>query len=114
DGYHPMPWLDRNPCLRGAMELIASGHFSEGDRTLFQPLLDNLIHHDPFQVVADAPDYSRAQNDVDLAWRHPEAWTRSSITNTMSCGFFSSDRSINDYAERIWKLAPQPITRSGG
>ena len=111
DGYHPMPWLERNPSLLAAMELIASGHFSEGDRDLFQPLLDNLIRHDPFQVVADAADYSRAQNAVDQAWCHTAGWSRSSIHNTMCCGFFSSDRAIAEYAERIWKLAPQPIAQ---
>jgi len=109
DGYHPMPWLDQNPQLRAALELIATGHFSEGDRQLFQPLIDNLTHHDPFQVVADATDYSRAQNAVDQAWLDPGRWNRSSIHNTMRSGFFSSDRAIADYAERIWKLSPQPI-----
>ena len=109
DGYHPMPWLEQNPGLRAALELIASGHFSEGDRQLFQPLIDNLTHQDPFQVVADAADYGRAQNAVDQAWLDPASWNRSSIHNTMRCGFFSSDRAIADYAERIWKLNPQPI-----
>jgi starch phosphorylase len=60
-------------------------------------------------VVADSADYSRAQNAVDQAWRNPTGWTRSSITNTMCCGFFSSDRSIADYAERIWNLQPVPV-----
>ena len=108
-GYHPMPWLEQNPSLRAALELIATGHFSEGDRSLFQPLIDNLTQHDPFQVVADAADYSRAQDAVDQAWRDASGWSRSSIHNTMRCGFFSSDRAIADYAERIWKLTPQPI-----
>jgi starch phosphorylase len=109
DGYHPQPWLEQNPGLRAALELIASGHFSEGDRQLFQPLIDNLTQHDPFQVMADAADYSRAQNAVDQAWRDTAGWSRSSIHNTMRCGFFSSDRAIAEYAERIWKLTPQPI-----
>jgi glycogen phosphorylase len=106
EGYHPMPWLERNPSLRAALELIASGHFSEGDRSMFQPLIDNLTHHDVFQVVADSEDYSRAQNAVDAAWRDPDHWSRSSIANTMGCGFFSSDRAIADYARQIWKLEP--------
>jgi starch phosphorylase len=89
--------------------LIASGHFSEGDRSLFQPLLNNLTQTDPFLVMADAADYSRAQNAVDQAWINPEGWARASITNTMRCGFFSSDRSIEEYAERIWKLKPVSI-----
>ena len=108
-GYHPWPWLEQNQSLREALALIASGHFSEGDRSLFQPLLNNLTHTDPFLVMADAADYSRAQNAVDQAWINPEGWARASITNTMRCGFFSSDRSIEEYAERIWKLKPVSI-----
>ena len=73
---------------------------------MFQPLIDNLTHHDVFQVVADSEDYSRAQNAVDAAWRDPDHWSRSSIANTMGCGFFSSDRAIADYARQIWKLEP--------
>jgi starch phosphorylase len=108
-GYHPWPWLEQNQSLREALALIASGHFSEGDRSLFQPLLNNLTQTDPFLVMADAADYSRAQNAVDQAWINPEGWARASITNTMRCGFFSSDRSIEEYADRIWKLKPVSI-----
>jgi glycogen phosphorylase len=109
-GYHPYPWLERNPELRAAIELIGSGHFSEGDRQLFHPLLANLCNHDPFQVVADAADYSRAQNVVDQAWCQPTAWARSSMVNTLRCGFFSSDRAIAQYADQIWMLRPVPVT----
>ena len=91
------------------MELIGSGHFSEGDRDLFRPLLENLTQRDRFLVVADAADYSKAQNTVDRAWRDASAWSHSSIVNTMRCGYFSSDRSIADYAERIWCLKPYSI-----
>ena len=108
-GYHPMPWLDQNPSMRAAIDLIGSGHFSEGDRQLFHPLLHGLCHNDPFLVMADAPDYTRAQDAVDQAWLQREAWMRSSVINTMRSGFFSSDRAIADYAERIWKLSAQPI-----
>jgi starch phosphorylase len=109
-GYTPMPWLESNPQMREALQLIASGHFSEGNRDLFAPLLDNLVQRDPFQVIADAADYSRAQNRVDRAWMECESWAKSSITNTMRCGFFSSDRSIREYAARIWKLDPLQIS----
>jgi starch phosphorylase len=111
-GYHPWPWLEQNESLREALALIASGHFSEGDRNLFQPLLNNLTQTDPFLVMADAADYSRAQNAVDAGWRNPEGWAKASITNTMRCGFFSSDRSIQEYAERIWNLRPLAINEA--
>jgi starch phosphorylase len=108
-GYHPLPWLENDPLAKAAIDLIGSGHFSEGDRDLFHPLLANLCSHDPFRVMADIGDYRRAQNAVDGAWLDPEHWTTMSVLNTARCGFFSSDRSIREYAERIWKVAPVPV-----
>jgi starch phosphorylase len=111
-GYHPMPWLENEPLTRAAIDLIGSGHFSEGDRQLFHPLLSNLCSSDPFRVMADIGDYRRAQNEVDGAWLDGQRWTQMSILNTARCGFFSSDRSIREYAERIWKVESVPVGRS--
>ena len=113
DGYNPEFWLQNNPRLTSALEMIGSGMFSAGDPSLFEPLLANLRHHDPFLVLADAADYSRAQNTVDHAWLEQREWLRSSLTNTMNCGYFSSDRAIRDYAQRIWQLNPVPISPLG-
>jgi starch phosphorylase len=110
-GYHPMPWLENEPLTKEAIDLIGSGHFSEGDRGLFHPLLSNLCSSDPFRVMADIGDYRRAQNEVDAAWLDPQRWTQMSALNTARCGFFSSDRSIREYAERIWKVEPVPVGR---
>jgi len=110
EGYHPLPWLERNPQLKAAMDLIGSGHFSEGDRDLFRPLLENLTQRDPFLVVADAGDYSRAQNGVDAAWRNSQSWRRASMLNCLRCGYFSSDRAIAEYAQKIWKLEPHSLS----
>ncbi|WP_094556211.1 glycogen/starch/alpha-glucan phosphorylase [Synechococcus sp. 1G10] len=120
-GYHPMPWLENDPIAREAIDLIGSGHFSEGDRDLFHPLLANLCGSDPFRVMADIGDYRQAHNAVDAAWVDAVGWSRMSLLNSARCGFFSSDRSIRDYAERIWNVEPMPInactvlpsTRSG-
>jgi starch phosphorylase len=111
-GYHPMPWIEKDPLVREALELIGSGHFSEGDRELYHPLLANLTSQDPFKVMADVADYRRAQNEVDAVWREPQRWARMSVANTAGCGFFSSDRSIAEYAERIWKVRPVPVASS--
>ncbi|MFW6731042.1 MAG: glycogen/starch/alpha-glucan phosphorylase [Synechococcus sp.] len=109
-GYHPMPWYENDSTVRGAVQLIASGHFSDGDRELFAPLLANLTSSDPFLVMADIADYRRAQDAVDQAWCDPQRWARMSLQNTLNCGFFSSDRAIREYAEAIWKV--QPVTVS--
>ena len=77
------------------------------DHTLFRRGLTALLSgQDGFKVVADAADYGRAQNAVDQLWCDQESWSRAAITNTMACGFFSSDRAISEYAERIWRLEP--------
>jgi starch phosphorylase len=108
-GYHPMPWLENDALAREAIDLIGSGHFSEGDRALFHPLLANLCGSDPYRVMADIGDYRRAQNEVDATWRDPARWSAMSLLNSARCGFFSSDRSIQEYAERIWKVVPVPV-----
>ena len=104
-----MPWLENEPSVREAMQLISSGFFSEGDGSLFEPLLANLSSTDPFRVMADIGDYRRCQDAVDGAWVDTRRWNRMSLLNTARCGFFSSDRSIQEYAERIWKIKPVPV-----
>jgi len=101
-GYKPQSHM--NDEIWEAINLIKCGHFSHGDQDLFSPLLDNLINHDPFCVMADVEDYIRAQDDVSNAWRDRERWNTMSLLNISRSGFFSSDRSIRDYCERIWKI----------
>jgi len=103
--YRPMDELADDE-LRRAIELIASGEFSPGDRGLFAPLVEDLLHRDPFFVLADFRAYADRQRDVEAQWRTPAAWTRSSILNTARAGRFSSDRSIREYARDIWHVAP--------
>ena len=69
---------------------------------MFRPLIDNLIHHDPFCVMADIDSYSQAQEDVSNTWLDRKKWNTMSLINIANSGFFSSDRSIKDYCERIW------------
>jgi starch phosphorylase len=80
--------------------------FSPGDRGLYAPLVDNLVHHDPFLVLADFRSYVDTQRDVGNAWQSQGAWTKSSILNTARAGKFSSDRSISEYAKGIWRVQP--------
>ena len=107
--YRPWEVLEQQPLLREAFELIDSGFFSEGDNGLFRPLTDNLRGHDPYVLLADFADYGRAQDEVAQAWRDQACWQRMSILNTARSGHFSSDRSIGEYAERIWKVEPRPL-----
>jgi len=109
EGYRPADRVDANAELREALDLIAAGHFSRGDRGTFRPLVENLLHADPFLVLADYADYVACQERVSEAWHDPARWTRMSILNTARAGKFSSDRAIREYCEAIWNLRPVSI-----
>ena len=88
------------------IDFIASGALTHGDTDLFRPLVENLLYHDTFLVMADYAAYIEAQESVSALWNDASAWTRQSILNTARMGKFSSDRSIRDYCERVWKIRP--------
>jgi starch phosphorylase len=94
--------------LARVIDLISGGEFSPGERTLFAPLVDDLVHRDPFFVLADFRAYADCQRQVEDRWRTPSAWLRSSILNTANAGRFSSDRAIREYAGAIWNVASVP------
>ncbi|HSU16348.1 glycogen/starch/alpha-glucan phosphorylase [Longimicrobium sp.] len=103
-GYNPREEYEKSPRLRRALDFIASGILSPEQPGLFRPLIEGLLHNDPFFVLADFDAYVAAQAKVDRAFRDPEEWTRKAILNVARCGFFSSDRSVREYAERIWRI----------
>ncbi|MCB2177760.1 MAG: glycogen/starch/alpha-glucan phosphorylase [Actinomycetales bacterium] len=105
-GYRPAAYYEGNESLRRALDLIASGAFSHGDRHAFEPIVSNLLYQDRFLVLADYQAYLDAQERVEEAYGDEEAWTRSAILNVARSGFFSSDRSIRDYLDRIWGAGP--------
>jgi starch phosphorylase len=111
EGYDPMHYYHADPDLRIAIDLIRDGFFSRGDGALFRPLVENLLHHDPYMLCADFQSYVDCQTAVDEAYLDPEHWTRMSILNTARSGKFSSDRSIREYSEEIWRVKPVPIGR---
>jgi len=108
-GYRPFEYYERNPSLKGALDLVGSGHFSHGDNALFQPLIHSLIHHDDYFVLADFQSYVDCQKEVSDAWADQHHWTRMSILNTARMGYFSSDRTIRDYSRDIWRVEPNPV-----
>ena len=109
EGYRPAVYADGNGELRDTLDLVASGHFSRGDRSVFQPLVENLLRSDPFLVLADYADYVACQERVSVAWTDPKRWDRMSILNTARSGKFSSDRAIREYCDRIWAAKAVPI-----
>ena len=105
-GYRPRDYYEQNATLREAIDFIASGALSRGDAELFRPLIENLLDHDPFLLLADYQSYIDIQERVSALWRDPHAWMRQSILNTARMGKFSSDRSIRDYCEFVWNIQP--------
>jgi starch phosphorylase len=109
-GYRPWELIPAVPELGEVLRLIEQGHFSQGDGELFRPLLQNLTGYDPFFVLADFAAYMEAQSAVNTAWSNRAHWNRMSVLNTARTGFFSSDRSIREYATRIWQAEEYPVT----
>jgi len=109
DGYRPRDIYNGNPELKGVIDLIGSGLFSHGDRGVFQPLIDNLLQHDPYLLLADYAAYIACQEQVSAAYRDPVGWTRMSILNVARMGKFSSDRTIAEYCRDIWRVTPTPV-----
>ncbi|HVH12370.1 MAG TPA: glycogen/starch/alpha-glucan phosphorylase, partial [Longimicrobium sp.] len=105
-GYNPREVYEASPRLRRVLDYVASGVLSPEEPALFRQLVDGLLHHDPYMVLADFDAYVAAQAAVDEAWRDDDGWTRKAILNVARCGWFSSDRSVRQYANEIWKLKP--------
>ena len=112
-GYNPQDYYHQDPELKSVIDSIASGEFSGGDRGLFKPLIDSLLHSDPYLLLADYRAYVDCQDAVARAFQDKDNWTRMSILNTARSGKFSSDRSIAQYAEELWKVPPVKIELTG-
>jgi starch phosphorylase len=108
-GYHPMDVYKSQPELREVIDLIREGFFSRGNSEQFRPLVDNLLYHDPYLVLADYQAYAECQQQVDASYRHVERWTQMSILNAARSGKFSSDRTIREYCQDIWKAPSVPV-----
>lgn len=108
-GYNPGDYYARNEELRQVIDAIAGGRFSGGDRELFRPIVDSLIHHDEYLLLADYEDYVACQDELAKAYLDSERWWRMSILNSARCGFFSSDRTMRQYCEQIWRLNPVDV-----
>jgi starch phosphorylase len=112
-GYNPRLLYQADPQLRHTLDLIGSGFFSNGDPELFRPMLDSLLNHDDYMLLADFRAYVDCQGRVSEAYRDEQSWTRMSILNCARVGRFSSDRSIRDYCRDIWGVKPTRRTEEG-
>jgi len=93
-----------SPLLARVLEALASGMFCPDEPQRFRPLVDVVLGPDPFMVAADFDSYWETQREVDARWRDRRAWWRSSLLNTARMAWFSSDRTIGEYAAEIWNV----------
>jgi starch phosphorylase len=106
-GYQPMREVEAHPELKSTLDLIASGFFSPSRPDDAKPVIDRLLSDgEPFLVLADFAAYVKAQDQVDALYRQEHKWSHKAAINCLSMGYFSSDRSIREYAERIWAVKP--------
>jgi starch phosphorylase len=109
DGYRPSAFYDSNPELRAVIDLIREGFFWRGDATQFRGLMDGLLNWDTYMLLADFQSYVDCQTQVAQAYEDPRHWSRMSILNVARSGVFSSDRTIREYADDIWRVPSVPI-----
>jgi starch phosphorylase len=106
-GYRPQREVDANPELKATLELIESGFFSPGRPHDGKPVIDRLLSDgEPYLVLADFAAYCAAQEAVDVLYRNEDEWSHKAVVNCLNMGYFSSDRSIREYADRIWAVKP--------
>jgi starch phosphorylase len=108
-GYRPRDYYDSNDQLREVIDVIANGDFSNGDRGLFSPLVHSLLERDEYLLFADYQSYLDEQARAGQAFGDIESWTRMSILNVARMGYFSSDRSIQEYCDKIWDAKPVKV-----
>jgi glycogen phosphorylase len=102
DGHNPRQIIEKTALLRQALSSIGSGVFSPEEPGRYAGMVAGLNDHDWFMVAADYADYHRAQCDVEAIWHKPSLWAEKAILNTARTGWFSSDRTIREYARDIW------------
>jgi starch phosphorylase len=106
-GYRPRSLYEANLELHEAIDRISDGTFTPDEPGLFHPIVDSLLNHDPFMVLADYQSYVDCEDEAGRAYRDSERWTMMSILNAARIGKFSSDRAIREYCQDIWDIPLQ-------
>jgi starch phosphorylase len=103
-GHDPRLHAEENPALARVLDAIATGEFSPGERGRYAGLVQELLSHDTYLLLADFNSYLAAQAQVDTLYAQPSAWRRCAIRNVAGMGAFSSDRTIAQYVDRVWSV----------
>jgi starch phosphorylase len=107
--YNPRQFYEENGELRKAIDQIQGGYFSPGVPDLFRPLIEPILNHDTYFLLADYASYIERQEAVSRAYMDEAGWTRMSVLNVARSGKFSSDRAVEEYAKRIWGILPVKV-----
>ncbi len=101
-GYQPRHYYESNPRLKQVIDMIGNGFFSPDDSNRYRAITENLLNSDPFMVLADFQSYLDISDQADDIYQTQDRWSRMAILNTARMGYFSSDRTIKEYAKNIW------------
>ena len=106
-GYHPQYIYENHPLLKRIIDMIAGGYFSLEQSDRYQPLIEHLFNSgDPFMLLADFDSYMACDAEADALYHDPAAWNRAAILNVARLGYFSCDRTVQEYAKNIWGVVP--------
>ncbi|MEW8126893.1 MAG: glycogen/starch/alpha-glucan phosphorylase, partial [Candidatus Thiodiazotropha endolucinida] len=105
-GYQPRRHYDSDPVLKRVIDMIANGFFSPEEPARYRLITDSLLNNDHFKVIADFKSYLEVSDRADQVYLNTAEWNRRAILNTARMGYFSSDRTIQEYAEKIWHVKP--------
>jgi starch phosphorylase len=109
NGYNPLEYYEGNKELKKIIDMISSNYFNASEPGIFQPIIEKLLHDDYYCLFADYQSYIDAQDKVSELYMNTNEWTKKTVLNVARVAKFSSDRSIKEYAEKIWKVEPVKI-----
>ena len=109
NGYNPKEYYNNNPELKRVVDMIEGNYFNKSEPGVFQPIVDGLMENDYYCLFADYASYMKAQKKIDNLYKNQDEWTKKSILNCARIGKFSSDRSIKEYAQKIWNVKPVKV-----
>lgn len=109
NGYNPRSHYENNPMLKRVIDMIASNYFSQNEPGIFEPIIHELLNADYYCLLADYQSYIETQDKVSKLYIDQDNWTKMAIFNVARIGKFSSDRSVTEYANKIWKVKPVKV-----
>jgi starch phosphorylase len=107
-GYQPRRLYENNATLRRVIDMIANGYFSPEEPDRYRAITDSLLNVDHFKILADFQAYLDISDQADQIYLDPDRWNRMAVLNTARMGYFSSDRTIQEYARKVWDVKPVP------